>query len=207
MATADRSALAKNLLGFTKQYVSGSAFKSEYEKLRMEAKPAEPAEIVKTKEQIRKERIEETKESLKNLEETMKKMDAEMKKAMESAIDAQRDMLKDYEDPASQMIDIFYQGELMNRDNNIRRYKEDLQQWEANYPADYKEIIKARLQKYLDIAKTVDFGAELVERNGKKYFVKQEYERKSDNWKMIYRAGKEVYDVARPFAESWLQEL
>ena len=68
IAAGDRSAVAKNLLSFTKQYVNGASFKSEYEKLRMQAKPGEPTEPVKTKDDIRKEKIQQTKESIKNLE-------------------------------------------------------------------------------------------------------------------------------------------
>lgn len=207
IASGNKTAIAKDLLSFTKQYVSSGNFKTEYETMRTQAKPVEPSGPVKTKEDIRKEHIAETQKSIKQMEESMKTMDAEMKKIMQSGIDMQKGMLKEYQSPNSQMIELFYQGEIMNRQNDTRRYEENLKQWETNYPADYKEVIKERLQKYLSIAATVDFNAELVEKNGKKYFAKQEYERKSSDWKMIYRAGKEVYEATKPFAEAWLKSL
>ena len=116
-------------------------------------------------------------------------------------------MLKEYKDPNSQMIDLFYQGEVMGHQSNISRYKEDMTSVGNKVPADHKQIVKARLQKYLSLAATVNFDAELYEKNGKKYFVKHEYEIKNDEWKMIYRAGKEVYEVTKAFAENWLKEL
>jgi hypothetical protein len=57
------------------------------------------------------------------------------------------------------------------------------------------------------VAGTVDFNAELVEKDRKKKFVNRAYEGKNYEWKMIFRAGKDVYDVAKVFAEQWLKEL
>jgi hypothetical protein len=56
-------------------------------------------------------------------------------------------------------------------------------------------------------AKDVDFAAELFERKGVKYFTNPVYERKSDRWKMVFRAGKEVVEVARAFVQQWMLEL
>ena len=38
-------------------------------------------------------------------------------------------------------------------------------------------------------------------------FVKPEYEGKSNNWKMAYRAGKEVVLPAREFVKTWIAEI
>ena len=207
IAAGNRTAIAGSLLSFTKQYVSSSAFKSEYEKIRMQSRPIEPTGTVKSKEDIRKEKITESEKAIKDIEESMKTMNADMKKIMQEGLDMQNNMLKEYKDPDSQMIELFYQGELMNHESEMNRYKQNLKEWEANYPADYKEMIKARLQKYLSIANTVDFNAGLTDKNGKKYFINQDYERKSTDWKMIYRAGKDVYEITKGFAEKWLKEL
>lgn len=74
-------------------------------------------------------------------------------------------------------------------------------------PENFNDIIKIRLQKYLSLAATVDFNAQLLQKNDKVYFVDRNYEAKNYEWKMIFRAGKEVYDVAKPFAEQWMSEL
>jgi hypothetical protein len=207
ITTGSRAAVASDLLSFAKQYMNSPAFKAEYEKLRADAKPVEPVDRSRSKDEIRKEKIEETKKAIKTTEELLKKSDANMKEIMKPVLEMHNANLKEYQDPNSAMIDLFYQGEQFNKENNIRSYKENLKKWETDYPADYKLVIRSRLQKYLDIARTVDFSAQLVEKNGKKYFVNRTYEGKSDDWKMIFRAGKEVQNVTVAFATQWLKEL
>jgi hypothetical protein len=70
-------------------------------------------------------------------------------------------------------------------------------------PADPNELIKKRLTKFMDISATVDFDAQL---NGSQ-FANPDYERKSDQWKMCYRAGKAVITAAREEVAAWLKEL
>ena len=74
---------------------------------------------------------------------------------------------------------------------------------EKKYPANADELIKKRLQTFLDLSATVDFDAEL---NGSQ-FANPEYEKKSDAWKMCFRAGKAVIAAAREEVEIWLKEL
>ena len=74
---------------------------------------------------------------------------------------------------------------------------------EKKAPADPNEMLKMRLQEFLDVSSTVDFSAQVS--GGR--FVKSEYESKSPQWKMCYRAGKEVIQVAREEAQVWLKEL
>lgn len=74
---------------------------------------------------------------------------------------------------------------------------------EKKYPSDAKELIKQRLRTFLDISATVDFDAQL---NGS-MFANPEYEAKSGEWKMCFRAGKAVVQAAREEAQAWLKEL
>jgi hypothetical protein len=53
----------------------------------------------------------------------------------------------------------------------------------------------------------IDFNAALKESGGNKVFVNPAYEKKSNKWKMAFRAGKEVTEAARAFAQQWLKEL
>jgi hypothetical protein len=82
-----------------------------------------------------------------------------------------------------------------------------LDDWEAKYPADELQYVKQRLNQFLDETEGIDFNAELVQKNGKKYFVKPEYEQKSNRWKMAFRAGKEVVTPAREFVQQWIKEI
>lgn len=70
-------------------------------------------------------------------------------------------------------------------------------------PADPNELIKKRLEKFMEISATVDFEATL---NGAQ-FANPEYEKKSDQWKMCYRAGKAVIAAAREEVAKWLKEM
>jgi hypothetical protein len=74
---------------------------------------------------------------------------------------------------------------------------------EKRFPADANELIKQRLKEFLDISATVDFDAKL---NGS-VFANPQYEAKSGQWKMCYRAGKGVVEAAREEAQAWLKAL
>ena len=203
----DRAAIARDLLNYTRQYVQSEGFKKQYDLERSQAKPEPDTKTVKTKEEIRKERIAETEKSIRQTEENMKTMKADMVKVLEPMLDMLKKTLKDYQDPNSQMIDLFYQGELMQHEQRIKSYEERMKNWEKNYPEDYRDMVKDRLNKFLKLAKTVDFNAELKEVNGRKKFVRAEYEGKSYDWKQIFRAGKEVIVPAMEFAEQWMKEM
>ena len=82
-----------------------------------------------------------------------------------------------------------------------------MKEWEKNYPEDYRVMVKDRLNKFLKLARTVDFNAELKTVNGLKKFVRADYEGKSYDWKQIFRAGKEVIVPAMEFAEQWVKEM
>ena len=91
-------------------------------------------------------------------------------------------------------------GKMINNkiDNAVDKGKN-----EKLYPSDPSEMVKQRLQDFLVVSKTVDFDAEVQN----KKFVRPDYERKSAQWKMCYRAGKEVVEAAQTEAIKWLQEL
>lgn len=79
--------------------------------------------------------------------------------------------------------------------------------WEAKYPADPSVLVKKRLQEYLQLVATVDFNAALTapDKYKIKKFVNPALEKKSNKWKAIYRAGKEVNDVVTAFVKEWLK--
>jgi len=83
--------------------------------------------------------------------------------------------------------------------------------WEENYPADYRVVVAKRLRDFLALSATVDFGAKLVPcKNSWQHhscFVDPAYEKKSEQWKRLYRAGKPAVDAARTFATNWLSEI
>jgi hypothetical protein len=206
IVTGDRAAVTQDLLVYTKQYVSSDAFIKAYNYDRERTKPAEPAPA-KTADQIRKENVESAQKGVENLEKALKTADASMKKDLEGTLVTMKQMVKDYEDPNSEMVKMGVMGEQNQYNWRLTDYKEKMKAWETRYPADIKAFVKTRLQQLLAITKDVDFNAQLTERNGRKYFVNTLYERKPGNWKLAFRAGKEVTTAVRAFAQQWLTEL
>jgi hypothetical protein len=206
VALSDRSALAKDLLIYTKQYVQGESFQKEYGSYRQSKKPHEPASP-KTADRIRQEFIESTKQGIENLEKGLKTADEGMKKTLQETLNMFKQQLKDYQDPNNEMIRMAVQGNQTQYEWSMNTYKEDLKKWEAAFPENPTQFIKQRLQYMLEETANVDYAAALTERNGLKYFVKPEYERKSTNWKMAFRAGAAVTETVRAFAKQWMSEL
>ena len=206
LSTGDKSAVAKDLLVYTKTYLSSDAVKSAYIKEKESVKPIAPVFDNLTKEDIRKREIAGMKKNIEETEAMVKKF-PDMEKSAHKAIAEFEKTMKDFSAPDNKIIDILYQSQLFENKAKEDRYKESLKSWEQNYPADYRIKLKAHLEKYLNTSATVDFGAALTEKYGKKVFVNADYERKNAEWKMIFRAGKEVYAIAQPFAGQWLKEL
>jgi hypothetical protein len=206
IATGNRAAIAKDLLSYTKQYVNSEVFRKGYDLERKQAKPEEPVSKVRTKEAIHKQLLAETEKSIKDSEE-IGKLSADMAKAVKPSIELFKKQLIEYKDPNNKMVGMLYENDLREREDQLRSYRERFARWEKEYPADYRNMIKTRLQRYLDLSATVDFMAELKQEGKKKKFVNPTYEGKAYDWKQVYRAGKDVYDVAKPFAEQWIKEL
>jgi hypothetical protein len=208
IASGNRVEVAGNLLTTVKEYINSEEFKKEYEQLRQRSKPQEPpARAIRTKEEIRKEKIAEAEKGIKETEETIKKTTPEIAQALKGVLEMNKQNLAAYKDPENPMIDMLYEGEKMTAENNIKYYKDQLARWAGNYPEDHRQLIKTRLQEFLKVAATVDFGAQLKLSDGKQRFVNGNYESKPTEWKQIFRAGKDVTDFTVQFAKQWLAEL
>jgi hypothetical protein len=205
IALGNRPAITKDLLAYAKQYLGTAAFIKEYNALREKNKPVMPA--VQTPEEMRQGMIENGKKSVADLEEKVKKAEGSMKTIFEKTLESARKQLQQAEDPNNKSLAGYtkgYPGLVKNRDAN---YQQRIAEWEAKYPTDHLLFVKQRLQQFLDETKEVDFGAELYEKKGIKYFTNPAYERKSDRWKMVFRAGAAVVEPARTFVQEWLSSL
>jgi len=202
----DRAAIAKDLMTQAKQQINSESFRKQYETIRNSAKPVEYPYELKSKEEIRKEKIAEMEKSISESEALVKKM-PELEKNMRETINLFKQQVKDYKDPNNQMIELFYQNEINNKKQREQSYNESLERWKNDYPENYKILIRKRLRHFVDLAATVDFNAELKEVNGKKKFVNPKYEGQNYEWKQIFRAGKEVIIPAIGFSEQWIREL
>jgi hypothetical protein len=183
IVAGDRKAAAKELCEYVKAYVTSPAFVTDYKKEREMAKPtSEPygmdaATIQQTRETVKI--MESQYETLKASNQVPAEALAELKKT----IAGMKAQLATINDPTP---------------NNTL--------WMKTYPEDPAVAVKARLNEYLQLLPTVDFAAKLTGTtpNNKK-FANPAYEKKSLQWKAIYRAGKDVNDVASAFARDWLK--
>ena len=208
IAAGNRPSIAKDLLAYTKQYINSESFKNQYAKIRHDAKPAEPVlKAPRTIEQVQKEAIADLEKTIRETEASMKQVSADVRKAMEPGLAFQKKQLQEYHDPNNKMLNAILQDEKYDREKAKSNHDEDIKIWEERYPADPKILVRKRLLQVLDYTRDVDFNAELVEKFGKKRFVNPAYEMKRSEWKQAFRAGKDVTEASRVFAEQWLKEL
>ena len=204
----ERKAVTTDLLNYTKNYVQSAEFAKAYQANKLTVKPRDGSRKPKTEAQMREEKIAEAKKAIANYEKGLQTTTAaDIKKIYEDGIAQQKKMIADYEDPKSETIPSMakYQQQLYERD--VKRYEDNLKRWEEEYPTDPSKYVRKRLEEVLSATEGIDYNAELVEKNGKKYFVKQEYEKKHNNWKYGFRAGKEVTETVRDFVKSWITEI
>jgi hypothetical protein len=208
MQPGDRATLTREISEFAKAYAASAEFKKKYLDYREGRKPT-PPEKPKTAAQMKQEQKDNLQKSLRETEENMKKSSGDQKKMYESIVTTFKEQLKSLDDPKNTMfspeMDKYMQ---QGYDMQVKEYNEKLAKWEKDNPTVPNEMIKRWLTEFLKVSKDVDFGAALVAGDGgKRLFAKTEYERKPDQWKMCFRAGKPVVDAGRAFAQQWLEEL
>lgn len=206
LASGNKAAIARELMMYTKAYLNGVSFKDTYVKERAASKPEAFNFLPISKENIRKERINELRKNIREAEASVKKMPA-LEKSVQKAIAGYEKAIKDYESPDSKMLNSFYETAVNQQQNKQQQYEKKMKAWQEDYPENHKEKIRQYLEKYLTTAATVDFDAELIPKNNKKVFVNPAYESRDNNWKRIFRGGKEAYNAMKPIAEQWLKEV
>ena len=205
IALGNRAAIANSLLAYTKQHTSGSAFIKEYNALRDRKKPV--MAIVKTPEEFQQGIIEAAKQSMADVTQKLKKADAAMKPVFEKTLESIQKQLQQAEDPNNKSIAGYRKGYPVLVKNRDDTYAKEVAAWEAKYPAHHQQFIKQRLAQFLQETENVDFSAQLYEKKGVRYFSNPAYESKSGYWKMAFRAGKEVVEPGRSFAQEWIQDI
>jgi predicted phage tail protein len=204
----DRAAIAKDMLNYTKEYISSAEFKKQYEELRKNAKPQEPVlKPLRSITEIQKDEITKTEKSIKDTEKTLKEVNADMAKAIQPLADMLRKNLKDYQNPNHEYFSAIAMGEKYQQEGQVKNYNDYMKKWENDFPEDINAFIGDKLKKMLEYTKDIDYTAALVEKYGKKRFVNPAYEGKRTEWKQGFRAGRDVTEQARSFAEKWLTEL
>ena len=205
IVVGNRAAVTKDLLAYTKQYVNSAAFQKEYSLLRENNKPVPNS--IQSPEEMRSGMIEQYKKSIAESEANMKKADASTKNIFEPILVTLKQELKNAEDPNNKMLANYKKNypEMLKSTEASNRQR--LADWEAKYPADKLVFIKERLKQFMEETSNIDFNAQLIDKNGKKYFVNPAYEHKGNRWKLAFRAGREVVEPARTIVQSWIAEI
>ncbi len=209
IVSVDRAAVTKDMLIYCKKHVGTETFNQQYIEYRKRIKPIAPA--IRTKDQIRQELVSNYEEDLKNYQNSLNVAlvlrDEEMKNSAEKALTKCRKSLEEVNSGTGKLLSeqLIYAD--MRYKSEMGRYQSQICQWEQNYPPGSSQLVKRRLEYFLQTTKDINFNATLKEVRGKKIFVDPYYERKPAEWKMGFRAGKEVVQTARSFASDWIKEL
>jgi uncharacterized membrane protein YheB (UPF0754 family) len=208
LALGERAELVKTIGMGIKEYVSSEEFIKNYNQYREDRKPGLPEEP-KYSEQLKKEHKESLTKSISEMEKQMTTLPADQKAMFQDVIGQLKQQLKDVDDPnnpmfSSDMDTYIKQG----YDMQIETYKTQMTEWEKAYPLNNpKPMIKSWINEFLEKSKDIDFNAQLKNEKGKQIFVNSAYERKDNQWKLYFRAGKEPVETARIFSQQWLKEL
>ncbi|WP_407520231.1 hypothetical protein PDL71_09255 [Lacibacter sp. MH-610] len=205
IATGNRAAIVKDVLVYSKSYINSAAFIKAYNDLKQNQKPQ--IQSLQTPEEMQKELIERSKKSVAEMEASAQKAEASFKPMFEKMVVDAKKQLKEAEDPNNKMIATYRKNYPQAVKDAQKGNEKLLADWEAKYPSNHLLFVKMRMQQFLDETKDIDFNAQLVEKNGNKYFANKVYESKSYRWKMGFRAGREAVEAARTFVEQWMNEI
>jgi hypothetical protein len=202
LAVGKRAEAVKELGDYIRKYVESPEFNQRYLAARESAKPAENL----TYEQRVKRRMDNINKEKKGYEQELKKAGSQIEKNIIKdqikQLDNELESLTDPKHPAYQAMKMAIEMEDMGKSS-----PEDWANWEKNYPPAAKELVRRRLNEFLQFTADIDFNARLVEREGRLRFVNPDLEAKDDNWKRCFRCGKETITAARAYAQQWLKDL
>jgi hypothetical protein len=215
VAPSLRVDVAKGITEFAKSYTQTTLFKTQYSDWWKGIEPQKPATLEDRVKEL-EERTAHDKaagdESIANMKKQINETkDPGMKKALEEALKQYDAMKKQMESP--QMKATMDQGMVMQKKQMEEDAKKDLDNYNKEHAGwlakkDPNVAIKKYLRQYLALLNTVDFNAATYKNSyGQTVFKDPANEGKPSDWKMCFRAGKDVNAVTKNFAQRWLTEL
>ncbi len=195
---AGRTAAVEAAFAWARSWYGSDAFKTRYATRRAELKPEPRVFELTVDEELKATAAREARDR----EETLAALPAEQREQMRVAFEQVAAMEKD-----PQFAAMRRQGLERDRVDAQREYEDNVRYWEANFPADPQVLVVRHLQNFLAVSADVDYAAELVTESGTRKFANPAYERKPEEWKLCFRAGREATTAARQQAEAWLQAL
>ena len=209
IASGERVTQVEVVGKYVKDFTASEDFKKRYNEYRESRKPT-PPEKPKTSAELKEEYKENMQKSIAEMKVSKTQAPADQQAMFDETIKMLEEQLKEIDNPDNPMFSPeMDQYSQMGYDMQMEQHKKDLAEWEAKYPANNpRPLIKTWLGSFLEQSKDVDFKAQTaIDEKGRTLFAKQEYERKSNFWKLCFRAGKETTEAGRKFAQTWLGEL
>jgi hypothetical protein len=198
LGPAARAGAVNDAVNWGKAYLGSAAFQQAWARERENARPAAP--VVKgTIDEETKQEIADQLQQAAEMRKALVTLPADQRPQMEA-------LIKELEDKAKDSV-ATRRAVTSRRAEDQERYQADLKSWEEERPADPKTLIAGRLHGFLTTCAEVDFDAKLDVRDGRKVFADEQYEQKSNVWKMCFRAGRESTAAARAAATAWLKEM
>jgi len=208
IARGERATVVRAVGALAKEYAKSDDFARRYGEYRENKKPAPPTPP-KSVDQLKEEQRQSLTKSLNDVKESMKSMNDDSKESMKGVVEALETQLKSIDDPnnpvfSKDMETMMQQSYEMQK----QEYQKSLDQWAKDYPVSSSGMVRAWLNKFLEVSTNVDYSAQLKDGLGAtKIFTNPDYEAKPSEWKMCYRAGKETVEAGRAFAQSWIKDL
>jgi hypothetical protein len=208
IASGERVTQVEVVGKYVKDFTASEDFKKRYNEYRESRKPS-PPEKPKTSAELKKEYKENMQKSIAEMKVSKTQAPADQQAMFDETIKMLEEQLKEIDKPDNPMFSPdMDQYSQMGYDMQMEQHKKDLAEWEAKYPVNNpRPLIKTWLESFLEQSKDVDFSAQTAIDKNRTLFVKQEYERKSNFWKLCFRGGKETTEAGRKFVQSWLGEL
>ena len=207
LVKGDRTAIVNQLVEYAQKYVESDEFKRRYENERKIRKPKEPELSRISADSIRMAERTRIENQIKQAEANANSPNEKLRNSVPYRIETLKKELKAVDDPNNKSVQAkINQAESMNT-AVLNQYKKDLEKLETDLPVNPKVLLKRRLQQVLDITADVDYDAELKEVGKFKVFVNPVYEKKSKDWKLAYRAGRQTTELIRAWAKKWVGQL
>lgn len=202
---ANRAAVTTALFGWAKGYISSPAFKTQYLKIRAEAKPI-PTEYALTIDQEIQKELDEQLAGHKQMEEAAKSMPAAERASILASIKEAQAQMKN---PA--MLAAIRADKVEARAKDAAALVEGTKFWAARFPADPNAFSIIVLRNFLAGTAEVDYTAKVIEIQGEggsgPGFADEALRQKPWMWVECVLAGKDAVTAARAAAQAWLKEL
>lgn len=199
-----RTALAQGAVAWAKVFVQSAAFRTAYETVRTQSRPEPPQ--VTSGDPVQEQRAEFDK-SVAEMRANMAGQSPEIRKAIEDTIKQMQEQM-DAQLKNPEMMKLMRDAAVAERAQRQEEYAKRIREFDAAHPTDPRAAVVAVLQRFIEVSGTVDFDAKLVKsQGGKMVFANPDYESRSSEWKMCFRAGREPLAAARAAVQVWLREL